>query len=95
MTTYQGKLYVVSNNKLWQRGNLGPGTGNDWSDRGDGYGITAMTTYQGKLYVVSNNKLWRRGNLGPGTGNDWSDCGTFTVPASTAQPKPLYAVSRP
>jgi hypothetical protein len=70
MASHRGELYVVSNNKLWKRGNLGPGTGNDWSEAGDASGVTAMASYRGDLYLIRNNKLWNFSNLGFSTGHN-------------------------
>lgn len=94
MTAYRGGLYVTANDRLWKRGNLGPGTGNDWSKAGDAFSVTAMASHRGELYVVSNNKLWRRGSLGPSTGNDWREAGdAFGVTAMVSYRGELYVVS--
>jgi len=75
IAAFNRKLYVVSNNALWERGRIGPRTGNDWKNVGDAKDVTSMAAHGDGLYVTSNNKLWKRGEIGPGAGNDWTSVG--------------------
>ncbi len=60
MAAFNGDLYVTSNNGLWKRNEIGPGTGNDWTRVGDVNSVTGMAAFNGDLYVTSDNGLWRR-----------------------------------
>src|SRR5215470_3911645 len=73
MAGFHGKILVASANKLWQRGAIGPTTGNDWSNVGSADGAVAMTYHQGQLYMVAHDHLWQRPSLGPGSG--WTIAG--------------------
>ena len=63
-------LLVASNEGLWHRDAIGPGTGNAWSHVGAAHGVTGMAFHQGDLYVASADKLWKRGPVG-----EWTDVG--------------------
>ncbi|MGK7902570.1 MAG: excalibur calcium-binding domain-containing protein [Hormoscilla sp.] len=68
-------LYVTAGQGLYQRGAIGPGTGNDWTKVGEAYGVTAMASHNGQLYVTAYDGLYQRGAIGPDTGNDWTKVG--------------------
>lgn len=50
--SYNGELYALCLGKLWKRGNIGAGTGNDWTQFGDANAYGGLTTYNG--YCLSN-----------------------------------------
>ena len=80
---FHGQIYVASNDALWQRGAIGPNTGNDWTRVGSASGAVAMTYHQGALYMVAQNQLWQRSAVGPGS--DWAlvgDANNVTAMAS-------------
>ncbi|TKC93057.1 hypothetical protein [Polyangium fumosum] len=61
-------LFVISNNTIWKRGAIGPGTGNDWTGLvADVYGVTGMAVHEGELYVIASNYLYKRESLSSGS----------------------------
>lgn len=54
--SYNGDLYALCLNKLWKRGNIGAGTGHDWTDFGAANGYGGLTAYGG--YCLSNKVLF-------------------------------------
>mgnify|MGYP001211651957 CR=1 FL=1 len=81
MTSLDGSLYVIQNNKLW-RANPGDGSytqlGEEvWSN------TSAMASLGGSLYVIQNGKLWRA-NPGDGSytqlgGEEWNGTAAMTA----------------
>ncbi len=89
---FHGKILVASANQLWQRGAIGPATGNDWSNVGSADGAVAMTYHQGQLYMVAHDHLWQRPSVDPGGG--WTVAGdAFGVTAMASSGGKLYVTS--
>jgi len=81
MTSLDGSLYVIQNNKLW-RANPGDGS---YTQLGDEVwsNTNAMTSLGGWLYVIQNGKLWRA-NPGDGSytqlgGEEWNGTAAMTA----------------
>jgi len=60
---YNGDLYALCVDKLWKRGKIGAGTGNDWAAFGDTVSYGGLTTYNGycRSNKVSSPRSWMNG----------------------------------
>lgn len=57
-------IYAASYGRIWRRGSLAPGSGDDWSHASMAPNVTAIAVHNNELYQTSSGYLWKTNLLG-------------------------------